>query len=317
MDQIEKKKLTIPVLIKIIKKTIQGIGEDRVVRISGSLAFATLFSIIPLFSIIAIIGSIFQFELDVRLFNELQAVLGPEAVEQLQPILQESVSTEFTNLTAIISLGVTLFGATTIFAVLQSSLNVIWHIKPVPKKGWLKFLKNRLLSFSIILVLAFLLLVTFTITNFITNFTDRIMSNFPDIATIFVKIIGTIINIGVTTFIFVLIFKMLPDAKIKSKDVIVGAIVTTVLFLVGQWGISVYFGLSNVGSVYGVAAFLAIFLTWIYYSAIIIFVGAEFTQAWANEMGSKIYPDEYAVAIKVVEIKVVEIKEEGKPITNN
>ena len=317
MDQIEKKKLTIPVLIKIIKKTIQGIGEDRVVRISGSLAFATLFSIIPLFSIIAIIGSIFQFELDVRLFNELQAVLGTEAVEQLQPILQESVSTEFTNLTAIISLGVTLFGATTIFAVLQSSLNVIWHIKPVPKKGWLKFLKNRLLSFSIILVLAFLLLVTFTITNFITNFTDRIMSNFPDIATIFVKIIGTIINIGVTTFIFVLIFKMLPDAKIKSKDVIVGAIVTTVLFLVGQWGISVYFGLSNVGSVYGVAAFLAIFLTWIYYSAIIIFVGAEFTQAWANEMGSKIYPDEYAVAIKVVEIKVVEIKEEGKPITNN
>src|SRR5690606_28989905 len=108
MDQIEKKKLTIPVLIKIIKKTIQGIGEDRVVRVSGSLAFATLFSIIPLFSIIAIIGSIFQFELDVSLFNELQAVLGPEAVEQLQPILQESVSTEFTNLTAIISLGVTL-----------------------------------------------------------------------------------------------------------------------------------------------------------------------------------------------------------------
>lgn len=309
MEQNERKKLTIPVLIKIIKETIQGIGEDRVVSISGSLAYATLFSIIPLFSVIAIIGSIFQFELDVRLFNQLQAVLGTEAVEQLQPILAKSVTTEFTNLAAIISLGVTLFGATTIFAVLQSSLNVIWHIKPIPKKGWLKFLKNRLLSFSIILVLAFLLLVTFTITNFITNFTDRIMSNFPDIATIFVKIIGTIINIGVTTFIFVLIFKMLPDAKIKSKDVIVGAIVTTVLFLVGQWGISVYFGLSNVGSVYGVAAFLAIFLTWIYYSAIIIFVGAEFTQAWANEMGSKIYPDEYAVATKVVEIK-----KEGKPI---
>src|SRR5690554_3343079 len=312
MEQNERKKLTIPVLIKIIKETIQGIGEDRVVRISGSLAFATLFSIIPLFSVIAIIGSIFQFELDVRLFNQLQAVLGTEAVEQLQPILAKSVTTEFTNLAAIISLGVTLFGATTIFAVLQSSLNVIWHIKPIPKKGWLKFLKNRLLSFSIILVLAFLLLVTFTITNFITNFTDRIMADFQDVALVFVKIIGTILNLGVTTFIFVLIFKMLPDAKIKSKDVIVGAIVTTVLFLVGQWGISVYFGLSNVGSVYGVAAFLAIFLTWIYYSAIIVFVGAEFTQAWANEMGSKIYPDEYAVATKVVEIK-----EEGKPMTNS
>ena len=309
MEQNERKKLTIPVLIKIIKETIQGIGEDRVVSISGSLAYATLFSIIPLFSVLAIIGSIFQFELDVRLFNQLQAVLGTEAVEQLQPILAKSVTTEFTNLAAIMSLGVTLVGATTIFAVLQSSLNVIWHIKPIPKKGWLKFLKNRLLSFSIILVLAFLLLVTFTITNFITNFTDRIMADFQDVALVFVKIIGTIFNIGVTTFIFVLIFKVLPDAKIKSKDVLVGAIVTTVLFLVGQWGISVYFGLSNVGSVYGVAAFLAIFLTWIYYSAIIIFVGAEFTQAWANEMGSKIYPDEYAVATKVVEIK-----KEGKPI---
>ena len=305
----EKKKLTLPVLIKIIKETIKGIGEDRVVRISASLAFATLFSIIPLFSVIAMIGSLFSVDLDVRVFNQLEAILGAEAVEQLQPILQESMTTEFTNLAAIISLGVTLFGATTIFAVMQTSLNQIWHIKAVPKKGWLKFIKNRLLSFSIILVLAFLLLVTFTITNFITNFTDRIMSDFPDVATVFVKIIGTILNFGVTTSIFVLIFTMLPDAKIKYKDVLVGAIVTTVLFLVGQWGISVYFGLSNVGSVYGVAAFLAIFLTWIYYSAIIVFVGAEFTQAWANEMGSKIYPDEYAVATKVVEIK-----EEGKPI---
>ena len=301
MDQIEKKRLTFPLLIKIIKETIKGIGEDNVIRVSASLAFATLFSIIPLFSIITMIGTLFSVELDARVFSQLESILGAEAVEQLQPILQESITTEFTNITAIISLGVTLFGATTIFAVMQTSLNQIWHIKAVPKKGWLKYIKNRLLSFSIIVVLAFLLLVTFVVTNFITNFTDRIMSDFPEVATIFVKIIGTIINFGVTTFIFVLIFTMLPDAKIKYKDVLVGAIVTTILFLVGQWGISVYFGLSNVGSVYGVAAFLAIVLTWIYYSAIIIFIGAEFTQAWANEVGSKIYPDEYAVATKVVE----------------
>ena len=297
----EKNRITLPLLIKIIKKTIKGINEDNVIRVSASLAFATLFSIIPLFSIITMIGTLFSVELDARVFSQLESILGAEAVEQLQPILQESITTEFTNITAIISLGVTLFGATTIFAVMQTSLNQIWHIKAVPKKGWLKYIKNRLLSFSIIVVLAFLLLVTFVVTNFITNFTDRIMSDFPEVATIFVKIIGTIINFGVTTFIFVLIFTMLPDAKIKYKDVLVGAIVTTILFLVGQWGISVYFGLSNVGSVYGVAAFLAIVLTWIYYSAIIIFIGAEFTQAWANEVGSKIYPDEYAVATKVVE----------------
>ena len=305
----EKNRITLPLLIKIIKKTIKGINEDNVIRVSASLAFATLFSIIPLFSVITMIGTLFSVDLDARLFTQLEGIIGAEAVEQLQPILQESITTEFTNLTAIISLGVTLFGATTIFAVMQTSLNQIWHIKAVPKKGWLKYIKNRLLSFSMILVLAFLLLVTFVVTNVITNFTDRIMSDFPEVATIFVKIIGTIINFGVTTFIFVLIFTMLPDAKINYKDVLVGAIVTTVLFLVGQWGISVYFGMTNVGSVYGVAAFLAIVLTWIYYSAIIVFVGAEFTQAWANEIGNKIYPDEFAVATKVVEVR-----EEGKSI---
>ena len=128
------------------------------------------------------------------------------------------------------------------------------------------------------------------------------MVNNPDVAESFVKVIGMIINIGVTVLIFTLIFKILPDAKIKSKDVIVGAIVTTVLLLAGQWGISLYIGIANVGTVYGAAAFMVVFVTWIYFSAIIIYTGAEFTKAWANEMGGKIFPDEYAVATRIIEI---------------
>jgi len=100
-----------------------------------------------------------------------------------------------------------------------------------------------------------------------------------------------------------LIFKVLPDAKIKSKDVFIGAVVTTLLLLVGQWGISFYIGIANVGTIYGAAAFMVVFITWIYYSAIIVYAGAEFTKAWANEMGSKIFPDEYAVATKMVEVR--------------
>ena len=128
------------------------------------------------------------------------------------------------------------------------------------------------------------------------------MSNYPDIAESFVNLIGLILNIGVTAFIFVLMYKILPDAKIKSKDVVVGALVTTILFLIGQWGISLYIGIASVGTVYGAAAFMAILITWIYYSAIIIYIGAEFTEAWANEMGSKIFPDEFAVTTRIIEI---------------
>lgn len=185
---------------------------------------------------------------------------------------------------------------------MQGSLNTIWGIKAIPKKGWLKYIKNRLLSFSIILVFAFILLITFSITNIIGNLSERFMSNYPEIAESFVKLVGILINIGVTAFIFILIFKMLPDAQIKTKDVLVGALVTTFLFLVGQWAISLYIGIANVGTVYGAAAFMAILITWIYYSALIIYIGAEFTESWANEMGGRIFPDKYAVATKIIEI---------------
>lgn len=181
-------------------------------------------------------------------------------------------------------------------------------IKAVPKKSWLKFIKNRILSFSIILVFAFILLITFTITNIIGELSQKFIFKYPEAADSLVKVVGIIINMSVTTIIFTLIFKILPDAKIKSKDVCIGAVVTTILLLIGQWGISFYIGIANVGTVYGAAAFMVVFVTWIYYSSIIIYTGAEFTKAWANEMGSKIFPDEYAVATKTIEIH------EDKPI---
>ncbi len=297
-----KKKLSIPVLIKILKNTIQGFSDDNVTRLSASLAYATLFSIVPFVSLLITIGTFFHADLGNQLYTQLQPILGGEVVTQLKSILDNANQTDASTLATIISLGVSIFGATAIFAEIQGSLNTIWGIKAIPKKGWLKYIKNRLLSFSIILIFAFILLITFSITNVIGNLSDRIMANYPSIAESFVKVIGMLLNLGVTVFIFVLMFKILPDAKIRSKDVFVGALVTTLLFLIGQWGISLYIGIANVGTVYGAAAFMAILITWIYYSAIIIYIGAEFTESWANEMGSKIFPDEFAVATKIIEI---------------
>jgi len=297
-----KKTFSISILIKIIKDTIQGFTDDNIPRLSASLAYATLFSIIPFVSLLITIGTFFHTDLANQLYTQLQPIIGTEVVEQLKNIIGSAKKTDSSTLAAIITLGVTIFGATAIFAEMQGSLNTIWGIKAIPKKGWLKYIKNRLLSFSIILIFAFILLITFTITNIIGNLSDRFMSNYPEVAESIVKVIGMILNLGVTAFIFVLMFKMLPDAKIKSRDVFVGALVTTFLFLIGQWGISFYIGIANVGSVYGAAAFMAILITWIYYSAMIIYIGAEFTEAWANELGSKIFPDEFAVTTKIIEI---------------
>ncbi|MCD7938329.1 MAG: YihY/virulence factor BrkB family protein [Tannerellaceae bacterium] len=298
-----KKKLTFRAFVKIIKNTVQGFTDDNVTGLSGSLAYATLFSIIPFLSLLVSIGSFFNADLSGPLYSELESIMGAEVVEQLKAILTNAEDSDASTLATIVTLGVTIFGATAIFAEIQSSLNTIWGIKPVPKKSWLKYIKNRLLSFSIILIFAFILLITFVITNVIGHLMGKIMSGYPDIADSLVKIAGMILNLGVTTCIFVLIFKMLPDATIRSRDVFVGALVTTILFLIGQWGISFYIGIANVGSVYGAAAFLVILITWLYYSAIIIYIGAEFTESWADEMGGRIIPDEYAVTTKTIEVR--------------
>lgn len=313
-----KKKLSTSVLIKILKDTAQGFSDDNVTRLSASLAYATLFSIIPFLSLLITIGTFFHTDLANQLYVQLQPVLGTEVVDQLKSIIDNADNAGSSTWATIVSLGVSIFGATAIFAEMQGSLNTIWGIKAIPKKGWLKYIKDRLLSFSIILVFAFILLITFTISSVIENLSDRFMSNYPDVAESLVKITGLLINLGVTTFIFGLLFKMLPDAKIKMKDVAVGALVTTILFLIGQWGISLYLGIANVGSVYGAAAFMAILITWIYYSAMIIYIGAEFTESWANEMGSKIFPDEFAVTTKIIEIhEDGPVKSKNKKEINN
>ena len=273
---IGKKKLSLSLLIKIVKDTGQGFIDDSVTRLSGSLAYATLFSIIPFLSLLVTIGVALHMDLANQLYIQLEPIVGAEVIGALRLIIENAERTDSSASAAIVSLGISIFGATTIFAEL---------------------------SFSIILVFAFVLLITFSITNIIGDLSNKFMASYPEVAGFIVKVVGQVLNIGVTVIIFVLIFKVLPDAKIKSKDVVIGAVVTTVLLLIGQWGISFYIGIANVGTIYGAAAFMVVFITWIYYSAIIVYAGAEFTKAWANEMGSKIFPDEYAVATKVVEIR--------------
>jgi membrane protein len=180
---------------------------------------------------------------------------------------------------------------------------MIWGLKPKPKKGWLKMLQNRFLSFSVIISLGFLLLVSLAVTTIIDGFSDSLKAHFPDVTVVVFYVINIIITLLVTTAIFAVIFKVLPDAHIKWKDVMAGAIATSILFMVGKFGISFYISKSNVGTTYGTAGSLVILLLWVYYSSLILYFGAEFTKAYAVKYGSEIHPTEYAVTTKVVEVE--------------
>ena len=305
-----KKKITVKSIWTILKKTAQGFSDDKVTRLSAALSYATIFSFAPFILVIITIGAFFTQDLEGELFGELSLFLGADVAKTLKDVVHNVQVANTSTLSTIIGIGVIIFSATTIFTSIQESLNTIWGIKPKPKKGWLKLIKNRLLSFSVIIALGFILLVTMSTSSLIGLLNERLMAYLPNVTLILFKVSGIILNIAITVSIFLLIFKVLPDAKIKFRDVIIGAVVTTVLFLVGQYAISIYLSTSKITSLYGAAASVLLLLIWVYYSATIVYIGAEFTKAWANELGGKIYPDNYAVSTRTIEIQ------EDGPINN-
>ncbi len=300
-----KKKITGKKIWNIIKKSVIGFSDDRVATLSSSLAYYTVFSMAPLLIIIISLSGLFlgQDAAQGKVYAQLAKFIGSNTALQLQEMIKNASLTGKSEMAVIIGIVTLLIGATTVFSQIQDSINSIWGLKPKPKKGWLKLLKNRFLSFSIIIGLGFLLLVSLSISALIDGFSDSLKELFPDVALIIFYIINVIITLIITTLIFGAIFKVLPDAKIKWKDVIAGAVTTAVLFMLAKFAISFYISKSNVGSTYGAAGSLIILLLWVYFSAMILYFGAEFTKAYAVEFGSAIYPDNYAVTTKTVEVE--------------
>ncbi len=305
-----KTKITFKSLWTILKKTVQGFSDDKVTRLSAALSYVTIFSFAPFILVIINIGAFFAQDVEGKLFGELGYFLGSDVAKVLQDVVHNAQIADTSTMTTIIGIAVILFSATTIFASIQESLNTIWGIKPKPKKSWLKLIKNRLLSFSVIIALGFILLVTMSVSSLVGLLNVKLMAYFPDVTVFVFQVIGIIINIVFTSIVFLLIFKMLPDAKIKFRDVAIGAFVTTILFLVGQYAISIYLSGSKIVTLYGAAASILLLLVWVYYSATIVYIGAEFTKAWADELGGKIYPDEYAVSTRTIEVH------EDKPLSD-
>ncbi len=301
----KKEKITLKGIWAVLKTSFTGFGDHKVTKMSGSLAYYTVFSMGPLLVVIIALCGIFMEKeaAEGKVFDQLKSFLGSESAMQLQETIKSAGLGDKGTIAFIIGLGTLLIGATSIFADIQDSINTIWGIKPKPKKGWLKMLQNRFLSFSVIVSLGFLLLVSLAITAVLDGFSDRLQSRFDDVSVIVFYVLNTAITLTVISSIFGVIFKVLPDANIKWRDVISGAIVTAVLFMIGKFAISVYISKSDIGGTYGAAGSLIVLLLWTYYSSMILYFGAEFTRSYAIAYGSEIHPNHYAVTIKEVEVE--------------
>jgi membrane protein len=204
--------------------------------------------------------------------------------------------------TAVIIGSITLIiGATTVFGEIQDSINIIWRVKAKPKRGWLKLLKDRLLSSSLIVGLGFLLIVSLIVNGALQAVNDWLLSYFPDVTVVIFNVLNVIISFIVITVLFGIIFKVLPDVNIHWKDVRIGAFFTACLFMLGRLLISLYIEKVGNTDAYGAAGSLIIILVWVYYTAAIMYLGAEFTRAYADFIGLRIEPAKYAVYVETTE----------------
>ena len=298
-------KITFKGLWKVLKNSFTGFSDDRVMKLSAALAYYTVFSVGPLLIVILFLCGLFfgREAIEGTIYGQIESFVGHDAAVQLQEIIKNAAIGGKGKVAAVIGIITLLIGATSMFAEMQDSINMIWGLKAKPKSGWWPLIKNRLLSFGVIGSLGFLLLVSLAISGIMEAISNRLRNHFPGIAITLFYIINLVINFGVIAALFAVIFRVLPDARIKWKDVMAGAIATAVLFMAGKFAISFYISKSNVGSTYGTAGSLVVLLVWIYYSSIILYFGAEFTKAYAMKYASEIKPNEYTVIAKTVEVE--------------
>jgi len=294
----------------------KGFMEDRVMKLSAALAYYTIFSLTPLIIIIVSSASLFlgdSMDPNTKLFAEISELIGTDAANSLRSFVNNANLSGKSTLGLMIGVITLIIGSTAIFIEIQDSINMIWKVKAVPKKGWKKLITNRLLSLSLISSLGFLLLVSLIINSLVMAIGSQLDTyaaklGFEHFSEWVVLIITNILTLCMVTAIFAIIFKVLPDVNLKWKPAMIGALFTAVLFSLGKYIIGVYIEKSNPGSAFGAANSIIVILVWIYYTSIILYFGAEFTQVYAEKFDTAISPSKYAVHLKTIVVEK-EVKE--------
>lgn len=283
---------------KLIKFSFEDFVEHNSLKLSASLSYYTTFSIAPiLIIIISVAGIFFGVEaVQGRIYHQLNGLIGNEAALQIQTIIKNVESPQNNRGGAIVGLIILVIGASGVFTEIQDSINYLWSIKSKPKKGWVKVIINRLLSFSLIASFGFLLFVSLAANAILDVLSEPLKTYFEDVTIYLFYGANTIFTLMVTTCMFTIIFKMLPDAILHWRDALVGAFLTALLFTGGKLLISFYVNYSELGEIYGATASIIIILLWVYYTSIILFFGASFTRNYALLHGGKITPRKNAVS---------------------
>jgi membrane protein len=289
----------------VFRQAVTEFIDDHGMKFSASLSYYTIFSLGPVLIIMMSLAGIIMGKDAVRgkLFYQINGLVGNEAAIQIQDIISNIEKSQYTTSGVVIGLVLLFIGATGVFAEIQDSINYIWSIRAKPKKGWLKLLINRLVSFSLIVSFGFIMMVSLVVHALLDLLQDRLVKLFDDATLIVFQLLNYCILFAVISTLFAIIFKVLPDGRIRWKDAYAGAIFTSVLFLIGKFLIGFYLGRSDIGVTYGAAASIVIILIWVYYSSIILYFGAEFTKVYTMNFGSGIVPDKTAVFIVKQEVK--------------
>ncbi len=299
-----------------VKKVFKEFSADNILKYSASLAYYTVFSIAPLLVIISTLSALFfgQEAVQGQVYEQLEGLVGSVAAVQIQDIIKNIHLTGNNFFASVVSIVLLLIGATTLFGEVQDSFNKIWGLRIKARKVWWKLILTRLLSFSLILCIGFIMIVSLVLNALISafgKFLGRYVHNF---SVYFIEITEALLSFAIATFLFSLMFKWLPDAKIKWKDVLFGGLITAVFFTLGKLAIGFYLGKSNLTTLYGAAGSIIIIMVWVYYSSIILYLGAEYTKVHANLYGGKIYPNDFAEWIRIEEKAVSNVQLKNKDL---
>jgi membrane protein len=292
--------MSIKTIWLLLKTTFFQWRQDQASLMAAALAYYTVFSLAPLLIIvIAIAGAVFgEQAAKGELVAQIQGLIGKDGAQLIQTAIENARQLDPSQgpIPTLINIGLLLSGATVIFGQLQQSLNRIWNVEPKPGNGILDFLRKRFLSFSMVLVIAFLLLVSLVISTTLVILGNSLRDLVPGFTYLW-QLLNFLVSFGIITLLFAMMFKILPDAKIAWKDVWMGAALTAVLFEIGKFLLGFYLGKTSLASAYGAAGSLVIILTWVFYSAQILFLGAEFTQVYVRNYGKEIAPAKYAMRV--------------------
>ncbi len=305
-----KNSVSISIIFKALKQTVLNFGDYKIPKKSASLAYYTTFALAPIFYFILSMGSLFWGDeiLSGEIFTKLQDFVGLDIAETLQGILSRTTLEGQSNIATLVSLSTLLIAATGVFVEMQDSINDIWSVEAKPQgAGIMSFIKDRLLSFSIIVALGFLFLVSMLINSAIDVLHDKIEENVSQLSLILTAVLNNLILILLISLLFFLIFKILPDVKFNVKISLTGALLTTALFLAGRYFIGLYLSNSELNSVFGAGGTVVILLSWVYYTSIILYFGAAFTKNVALVSKEKISSSEHA---NFVEKKTKKISDE-------